>query len=265
MFTKTLHPVDLRESISEIQKRCAFIKRFSGQEIVFVHVMNPGVGDADKAGKKLGRLSSHAQKTGLKARSILVSGSTALEITAAAAGEKAGLIYMPASRKNFLVSSLMGSVTDDVIRLSTVPVFVHKQRPVLTGNGHVQKMIFATDFGSTARKAEEYLSWLGEWVPELILLHVGERAADPYTEQLRREKVESELENLKEQFKDGFEEIKHFARIGSPAKHIMDVSEETGADLVLLGRINEPFPSSILGSTCSRVASGVRCSVLIIP
>ncbi len=159
----------------------------------------------------------------------------------------------------------MGSVTDDVIRLSDAPVFVHKQRPELTKSKSVDKLMFATDFQKAALRARPYVHMLGKFIPELIILHVGQRASDPETEQLRRENVQRGLEELKEEFVDDYKRVKHYARIGSPARHIIEAAEQEQAELVVLGRINEPFPSKILGSTCARVTSGVGSSVLLVP
>ncbi|WP_028574273.1 universal stress protein [Desulfonatronovibrio hydrogenovorans] len=264
MFKRILQPVDLSESMSEIKIRSSFIDRFGGEEIILIHVTNPGLGEG-KAESRLRHLVLELENIGIKAKQVLAAGSVASEIAAAADNEQADLVYMPASRKNILVSTLMGSVTDDVVRLSRVPVFVHKQRPILKKTEDVDRVIYATDFGEAAKRARPFVAMLGEHVPELIILHVGDRASDPYTEQLRRESVAARLEELEEKYKDDFKQIKHYARIGSPAKHIIDVAEDTEADLVVLGRINEPFPSNVLGSTSSRVASRVKSSVLLIP
>ncbi len=265
MFNKIIQPVDLSESISDIKIRSSFINRFTDTEIILVHVVDTGLGSRDQARSRLTHLAEELNSIGINAGMSLRSGHVASEISAAALDEKASMIYMPASKKGFLVSSIMGSITHDVLRLSEVPVFVHKQKPELQKTEHLKKVIFATDFHEAAERAWPYVRMLGEIIPELIIIHVGERASDPYAEQIRRENVQSRLGELKEKFKDNFERIKHFARIGSPARHIIEAVDETDAELVVLGRLNEPFPSKILGSTCARVATRVSSSVLLIP
>ncbi len=265
MFEKIIHPVDLSESISDIKIRSSFISRFSDLEMILVHVLDAGLGNQEHAHARLSHLASELDAIGINVKTRLCSGHVASEIVQAAADEKAGIIYMPASMKNFLVSSLLGSITQDVLRLSEVPVLVHKQRPVVTRTEHLKKAIFATDFEEAAQRAWPYITMLGPFIPELIILHVGKRAADPYSEQIRRENVEVRLNELSEKFQKHFDKIKHMSRIGSPARHIIEAAESTRADLVVLGRLNEPFPSMILGSTSSRVASNVSSSVLLIP
>ncbi|MFN2268054.1 MAG: universal stress protein [Desulfonatronovibrio sp.] len=265
MFRKILQPVDLSESLKDIKARSSFIDRFGGQEIILFHVLNPGMNNRGQAGSKISRLENDLTRMGLNVRASLSTGHVASEIVRAASDENADIIYLPASRKNFLVSTLMGSVTDDVIRLSDVPVFVHKHRPELGKSKSVDKLMFATDFQKAAVRAKPYVHMLGEFIPELIILHVGQRASDPETEQLRRENVEKGLEELKKEFDKDFKSVKHYARIGSPARHVVETAEQEQAGLVVLGRINEPFPSKILGSTSARVTSGVESSVLLVP
>ncbi|WP_045211572.1 universal stress protein [Desulfonatronovibrio magnus] len=265
MFKKILHPVSLSEQTSSLKKRCVFIDKFGGRELILLHVLNPGISNELHARSKLDSIVNDLQKSNINARYKITSGSTASEVVAASLNEKADVIYMPASTKNILVSTLLGSVTDDVIRLSDIPIFVHKQRPALKAHESVQQVLFATDFAEAAQRAWPHVSRLGRFIPELIILHVGQRASDPLTEQLRRERVEEKLDELKAKFQSDYENIRHFSRIGSPSKHIIAAAEQEKSDLVILGRINEPFPSRILGSTCARVTSGVKSSVLLIP
>ncbi|MFP4083800.1 MAG: universal stress protein [Desulfonatronovibrio sp.] len=265
MFNKIIHPVDLSESISDIKIKSSFITTLGSREIILVHVLNPGLGSREQARSRLSHLTQELGEFDINARFRLCSGHVASEIARAAEEEQTDGIYMPASAKNFLVSSLMGSVTHDVLRLSEKPVFVHKQRPVLTETENLKKVVFATDFGEAAKRVWPYIKMLGAFVSELIILHVGKRAADPYTEQIRRENVQARMDKLQDKFQDDFKSIKSYSRIGSPARHIIQATEDTDAELVALGRMNEPFPSMILGSTSSRVTAGVKSSVLLIP
>lgn len=265
MLKKILQPLDLHESLAEVKIRSSFIDRFGGEEIVLIHVMNPGLGDKAMVQSRLAQLVDELGQVGIPARSVVTQGHVASEITRAAMELATDVIYLPASRKNILVSSLLGSTTEDVIRLSDIPVFIHKQRPELVHTEQVRHLVFATDFRKAASRGWLYVRMLGAFVSKLTILHVGERASDPDTEQLRRENVETMLNELQAKFSDDFQEIALVSRIGSPARHIIDVVEQVRADLVILGRLNEPFPAKLLGTTCSRVTSGVSSSVLLIP
>lgn len=265
MLKKIVQPLDLSESLADVKIRASFIDRFGGQQIVLVHVMTPGLGNKELTQSRLAHLADELNHVGIQAASVLLEGHVASEITRQAMDMAADVIYLPASRKNFLVSSFLGSTTGDVIRLSDIPVFIHKQRPELVRTEKVRNLVFATDFRKAASRVWLYVRMLGQFISKLTILHVGERASDPFTEQLRRENVETMLKELAEKFQDDFHDVFVISRIGSPAKHIIDVVEQIKADLVILGRLNEPFPSKLLGSTCSRVTSGVSSSVLLIP
>ncbi|WP_045222930.1 universal stress protein [Desulfonatronum thioautotrophicum] len=265
MLKKIIQPLDMSESLAEVKMRASFIDRFGGEEIVLVHVMNPGLGDRGLMQSRLTHLVDALGSVGIQARSMVMEGHVASEITRTAMEVAADVIYLPASRKNILVSSFLGSTTEDVMRLSDLPVFIHKLRPELVRTEKVRNLVFATDFRQAACRAWLYVRMLGRFVSKLTILHVGERAADPDTEQLRREHAERMLSELNAKFKDDFQDIALMSRIGSPARHILDIVEQIQADLVVLGRLNEPFPSKLLGSTCSRVTSRVSSSVLLIP
>lgn len=265
MLKKIVQPLDLSESLADVKIRASFIDRFGGQQIVLLHVMTPGLGNKDLIQSRLAHLVDELNQVEIQATPVLLEGHVASEVTRQAMEMAADVIYLPASRKNFLVSSFLGSTTEDIIRLSDIPVFIHKQRPELEHTEKVRHLVFATDFRKAASRVWLYVRMFGQFVSKLTILHVGERASDPFTEQLRRENVDRMLKDLTGKFEDDFHDISVISRIGSPSKHIIDVVEQIQADLVVLGRLNEPFPSKLLGSTCARVTSGVSSSVLLIP
>lgn len=265
MFKKILHPVDLNESLSEIKIRASFAYRLGAEDFILFHVLTPGLGRHEHAESRLRHFRQSLEEIGVKGHFKVEEGHVAGEITKAALDENADLIYIPAKGRNFLLTSLLGSTTQDVIRLADSPVWVHKKRPDLRHEEQMHRAVFATDFQQAAEKCCHPLYSLGELVPELVILHVGERAADPYSEQIRRENVNNKLEELREQYSDYYQTVRKVARIGSPAAHIMEVADEVKADVVVLGRLNEPFPLHVMGSTCARVVSRVNSSVLLIP
>ncbi|WP_291321745.1 universal stress protein [Desulfonatronospira sp.] len=265
MFKKVLQPVDLNESIAEIKIRASFLYKMKAEELMLFYVLTPGLGSHKHAESRLRHFKSVLNEVGINVHYKVEEGHVAVEITKAAREQKADLIYIPASGRNFLISSLLGSTTQDVVRLADNPVWVHKKRPDLRHEEQMHRVVFATDFQQAAEKCCQLVYFIGELVPELVILHVGERAADPYSEQIRRENVNENLEKLKEQYSGYFRKIRQLSRIGSPAGHILDVVDETRADAVILGRLNEPFPLHVMGSTCARVVSRVNSSVLLIP
>jgi universal stress protein F len=52
-------------------------------------------------------------------------------------------------------------------------------------------------------------------------------------------------------------------RVGSPAREILAVAEELGADLIIVASHRPDFSNYLLGSTAERVVRHASCSVLV--
>jgi nucleotide-binding universal stress UspA family protein len=80
-----------------------------------------------------------------------------------------------------------------------------------------------------------------------------------------KEDVEATLEDAAEIARGAGVEVKKFARRGDPADAILDVAEESGADLIIVG--NKGMTGAkrfLLGSVPNKVSHHAPCSVLII-
>ena len=80
-----------------------------------------------------------------------------------------------------------------------------------------------------------------------------------------REDVDATLKNAAEDIKEQGVEVDVFAREGDPADAILDVAEETKADLIVVG--NKGMTGArrfLLGSVPNKVSHHAPCSVLII-
>ncbi len=80
-----------------------------------------------------------------------------------------------------------------------------------------------------------------------------------------REDVEATLSDAAERVQDAGVQVKTYAREGDPADAILDVAEERGADLIVVG--NKGMTGAkrfLLGSVPNKVSHHAPCSVLII-
>ncbi len=80
-----------------------------------------------------------------------------------------------------------------------------------------------------------------------------------------REDVDATLTDAAEVASDAGVEVERFARQGDPADAILDVAEETKADLIIVG--NKGMTGArrfLLGSVPNKVSHHAPCSVLII-
>jgi nucleotide-binding universal stress UspA family protein len=80
-----------------------------------------------------------------------------------------------------------------------------------------------------------------------------------------REDVDATLRNAAEQVEQAGVTVRTYAREGNPADAILDVAEERGADLIVVG--NKGMTGAkrfLLGSVPNKVSHHAPCSVLII-
>jgi len=80
-----------------------------------------------------------------------------------------------------------------------------------------------------------------------------------------REDVEATLKAAAERLEEAGVEVETFAREGDPADAILDVAEEQGADLIVVG--NKGMTGAkrfLLGSVPNKVSHHAPCSVMII-
>ena len=80
-----------------------------------------------------------------------------------------------------------------------------------------------------------------------------------------REDVENTLNSAAEQIREAGVKVETFARQGDPADAILDVAEEQGADLIIVG--NKGMSGAkrfLLGSVPNKVSHHAPCSVMII-
>ena len=80
-----------------------------------------------------------------------------------------------------------------------------------------------------------------------------------------REDVEATLEQAAREIREAGVEVEVFARQGDPADAILDVAEERGSDLIVIG--NKGMTGAkrfLLGSVPNKISHHAPCSVLII-
>jgi nucleotide-binding universal stress UspA family protein len=140
-------------------------------------------------------------------------------------------------------------------------------------------IVVGTDGSDTAKEAVRQATELAqavaatlnlvsayEPVPEGRLRHERQEApADLQWSINAREDVEATLSHAAEGIEAAGVNVQTFAREGDPADAILDVAEEQGADLIVVG--NKGMTGAkrfLLGSVPNKVSHHAPCSVLII-
>ncbi len=144
----------------------------------------------------------------------------------------------------------------------------------------IKSIVVGTDGSDTAKKAVQEAGELAAGIGaamELVsayapvssqrLREEARQAPDDVQWQVTpREDVDSMLEDAEEAVGGaGVSEVKRHAREGDPADAILDVAEERGADLIVVG--NKGMTGAkrfLLGSVPNKVSHHAPCSVLIV-
>lgn len=267
MFGYVLFPLDLHESERRIASVLELLQRLGTERVLLLHVVG---GEVDHARRARARLEERAQLVtgaGFRCDTMLRRGSTASVVVDVARWERVDMICVPWKRKGWLQRTIVGSVTTDVVRLSDVPVLVHKEgRRRGNTSAPGTRVLYATDFQATDAAMTPYVKHVGSIAHTLHLLNVRDRAPDPEAEEKREREVKANLERIARECGGDYEVVEQSAVLGTPRKTIPRYAVRNGIDLVLLGRADTTAPlSGIIGSTAEEVAHSTRSSLFIVP
>jgi nucleotide-binding universal stress UspA family protein len=141
-------------------------------------------------------------------------------------------------------------------------------------------IVVGTDGSETAKEAVRQATELAKSVGAAVLLvSAYEPVSESRLRQERREvpedvswmvnpreDVQALLDEAAEQMREtGVKEVETFAREGDPADAILDVAEERGADLIVVG--NKGMTGArrfLLGSVPNKVSHHAPCNVMIV-
>jgi nucleotide-binding universal stress UspA family protein len=142
-----------------------------------------------------------------------------------------------------------------------------------------RSIVVGTDGSDTARKAVDEAIDLAKTVGATVCLvsayepvpqarlreEAKQTPADLQWMVNPREEVDSTLSDAADVVRDAGLDVETFAREGDPADAILDVAEERGADLIVVG--NKGMTGArrfLLGSVPNKVSHHAPCSVLIV-
>jgi nucleotide-binding universal stress UspA family protein len=285
MFRRVLLAVDFSPYTAKLLGCVPEMTRLGMEELLLLYVV-----DSRHAGMALYEMKTYAERTleemegevalpGLAVRKMVGMGVPPKEIIDTAAREGADLIYMGGHGKGFFSRLLLGSVSDRVLKLSDRPVLVHKCR--LKGDKDeyscenacellFEKVLIATDFSQYSQDILPYIEELVEsCCDDITLLHVREEdAKDGGAGDAEEGGALSRMERLRETAAC-LEPHCRLAEIrletGSPVPTILEVAEEIGASLIVLGALgHRKIAEKLLGGVAEGVASRSERPVLVI-
>jgi nucleotide-binding universal stress UspA family protein len=210
-------------------------------------------------------------------RSEVRHGSAAQEILRAAAEHPTDLLVVGACGLSSVARFMLGSVAERVARHASCPVLV--VRPL---SGVLREVILGVDDSPCSARAAEWfrrfplppdcevrlstvLPLLDTWFRSHVT--VGPPLAEHVTTLAERERDEAQrrLRSLAASFAPAGKRTATEIRSGDPSLGLLQVAEEEGADLIVVGSHGQSaIERFLLGSVSERVLRHAHCSVLIV-
>ncbi|RQD80861.1 MAG: universal stress protein [Methanocalculus sp. MSAO_Arc2] len=269
MFEKTLIPVAYGEKPEELEKIGKILRTFESQSICLIHVSEGSSFLSDSDDTWLKELKEILEEIGYTVEIRMGHDHIASAIADAALQEGVDEIYIKSKRRWHIETMLLGSIARDLVRLSDIPVFVHKLRPRLPGpeDGVISRLdliiLYATEFDEASIRPIPYLKdFRGA---RCHIVHIRQRRADPVSEQIQKDDIEKRLRAVEEELGPYYPEVTSEQRVGNPAKEILRIAEEIRADVIVLGRRRRAFLAAPMGETPEMIVIGSKASIFLVP
>jgi nucleotide-binding universal stress UspA family protein len=186
----------------------------------------------------------------------------------------AGLVVVGSRGLSGLKRALMGSVSASIVRHAHCPVLVARGRPLVGAT----RVLLATDGSENARRAAgAALEFAQKLHSELHVAYVEPMPVrrgglvrfsvdlPPEVVASFEEQAEARLETEVRQIGEGGEAAEGHARTGDPAAETVDLAEELGAGLVVVGtRGLGGIKRALMGSVSGAVVEHAHCPVLVV-
>ena len=213
------------------------------------------------------KLKALQKAKGISFKSIVKEGTAAKVIIEVAEKEGVDLIVIGRRGMSAIEKLFIGSVANQVLRNSPVPILVTKKK---TGVPRFKKIIVPTDF-SEREEVERDFAWeiAKGFGAELTLLHVLELHDYEFSPRVLDDMMDSLLKRLKQRKKREKTEIKireEVYRAINAAIGIVDYAETHNYDLIVISTcVQSKLERFFLGSTTEKVISYTHIPIFAIP
>jgi nucleotide-binding universal stress UspA family protein len=298
-IARILCPTDYSEFSERALIRAVRLARWFGASLTVVHVVPPmpwlATADAGTAYvtvpedllrtsreeevKALQRFVAPYRGEGLALHTRLLDGDPSRLIQEAAVELPADLLVVGTHGRSGFEHLLLGSVTERVLRRATCPVLtVGNAAPTLFEGPLFRRIVCALDLTEgSARTLDVAVSLAEEDQARVTLVHALEGlpgpagpliSRAPEVVRLRRELLEEAEDRLHDSVPA---EAREFCSVserveeGKPWRVVVQVAEETGAELIVMGAHSRgAVDRAFFGSTVNHVVRQARCPVLVV-
>ncbi|HXX93869.1 MAG TPA: universal stress protein [Planctomycetota bacterium] len=213
MLKKILLAMDGSENA---ERALPWIKRYAGPEkaqVVLFRSVDTEYLDREfiaselqEARNYLLRIEKELNYAGLPTKMIVRQGRPAREIVRTAVEEGCDLILMTTRGGSKVQRWILGGVTEQVLRMSPIPVFPVRSQTSMPKQGHIRRIIVPVDGSKLAEAVVPWAKKLAQFLKaRLVFLHVystGSRGISARTEEtfdLLRKRMIYQVARLKEQ------------------------------------------------------------------
>jgi nucleotide-binding universal stress UspA family protein len=200
-------------------------------------------------------------------KTIVKEGNASKTIIKVAEEEAADMIVMGRRGLSAIEKLFIGSVANQVLRNSPVPVLLTKKK---SGKPSFNKILVPTDFSEQEEVERDYAWSLAKGLDsELTLLHVLELHDYEFSPKVLEEMFNSILARLKKRKKREKEDIEVYeevVRAIDASVGIVDYTETNKFDLIVISTcVHSKIERFFLGSTTEKVISYSQIPVFAIP
>jgi len=266
VLQKAAVKISLKEPRKKLMKMFEFLGNFGTREIHLVHAA-PKITSQQQSSIEEGleKISKDAGNFGFNVKIHIRSGHVPVSIVETAEENKADYIALHWMPKSLFRSALFGNIDSDILRQSNLPVFIYNPG-LFRSTASLEQVMYATDFKHTDAAVLPYLVDRRFMANKLYILHVGERAPDPVTEETRRKRVLDNLNRLARECSHAYNSVQPIETLGSVHKQIVKQAVMLDVDLIVVGKSERmDAVSQMLGSIAEILPHRAGRSVFIIP
>lgn len=279
MFKRALAGIDFSPAERPLIDCLPELKRWGIDSLVLAHVIRidyvqgAEYGHEDEYKSRLDQRAVPLREAGFDVSiSLTDSGVPAEQLLAVAARTEMDLVVVGSRGHSFAHDLFLGSVANDVIRKSHIPVLIERIEPTEAGTAEtcaavcrqkLDRILLATDLSDRSRSAEEVAVFLAPKAAATDILTVlPEVTAEVEDRRPAREKVLHDLvRRIEAHGGRGRARIER----GNAPDIIARISQE-GYTLIIVGKHGQNWiEGMIIGSTAAKVCEAAKRPVLMIP
>ena len=244
-------------------------------EVVVTHVFDDD-DDADphsytfqRIEGQLQNLTEDVKKLGYEdVTKVKEVGLASRQINKIAMEQDVDLILIASHGKGFIRTTLLGSTSFDLARMTEIPLFINKMdedRPSLINL--LDHVLVPTYFSTESLSALKVLRNLKDYINKVTLVNVIERSRNEEELAERKSHALAKLNNLSDELRAfGIEAQVKVTKGGSASKKLQKIADKLHASLIIMSKTGEGIVDGLkMGSTAQNLSLNSDCPLMLLP